>query len=84
VQGRGNHSSVHAVNRFSIDFGQFHSELAGFSTWNITSRTVAGVDTGGTGAFVSNVNGVATVDGVTASGVPTQGSISAGPPKPGP
>jgi hypothetical protein len=84
VQGNGNHSTVHALNRFSIDFGQFHSELAGFSSWNINSKTVGGVDTGGSGAFVSTVNGVATVDGVTASGVPAQGTVSAGAPKPGP
>jgi len=84
VQSRGNRSVSHALNRFSIDFGAFHAELQGYSTWNIVSKSQGGIDLGGSGPFTSNVNGVSTWDNVTISEVPTQGTITASAPKPGP
>ncbi len=84
IQSHGNHTVSHSLNRFSIDFGAFHAELQGYSTWNIVSKTQEGLDLGGSGSFVSNVDGVSTWDQVTVSSVPTQGTITAGPVKPGP
>ena len=84
VKTGGNHSVSHSLNRFSIDFGAFHSELQGHSTWNIVSKNQGGLDMGGSGSFTSNVNGVSTWDSVTIADVPTQGTITASAPKPGP
>jgi hypothetical protein len=80
----GNHTVSHSINEFSIDFGAFHAELQGPSTWNIVSKNQGGLDLGGTGTFTANVNGLSTWDNVTSSGVPTQGTITAGAPKAGP
>jgi hypothetical protein len=84
VQTRGSHTVSHSLNRFSIDFGAFHAELQGYSTWNIVSKSQGGIDLGGSGPFTSNVNGVSTWDNVTISEVPTQGTVTASAPKPGP
>jgi hypothetical protein len=84
VKTGGNHTASHALNRFSIDFGAFHAELQGHSTWNIVSKNQQGLDLGGSGSFTSSVNGVSTWDSVTVADVPTQGTITASAPKPGP
>ena len=78
----GTHTISRAINRFSIDSGGFKAELQGFSTWNINQKLVDGVDVSGTGAFVSSVNGVGSVDGVTTGSVTMHGTVTAGPPKP--
>jgi hypothetical protein len=83
IQTRGNHTVSHSVNSFSIDFGAFHAELQGASTWNIVSKNKQGLNLGGSGTFTSNVNGVSTWDNVTLLAVPTQGTITASAPKPG-
>jgi hypothetical protein len=81
IHTTGTRTSSRAINRFSFDFLSFHAELQGFSTWNITEKTVDGVDISGTGSFSANVNGAVTVDGVTEDVVPVHGTITAGPPK---
>jgi hypothetical protein len=83
IQTRGDRTVSHSINSFSIDFGAFHAELQGVSTWNIVSKTKQGLDLGGSGTFTSNVNGVSTWDNVTLLQVPTQGTITASAPKPG-
>jgi hypothetical protein len=80
---KGNTTTVSAINRFSIDYGGFHSELQGFSTWKFVYKTVQGINVGGSGSFTSSVNGRGTEDGVTQADVPMQGTITAGAPKPG-
>ncbi len=83
IRVAGTRTTSYAINRFSIDFGGFHAELQGFSTWSIVQRTQGGVDLSGSGSFSSAVNGRGTADGVTQTDVPMQGTITAGPPKPG-
>jgi hypothetical protein len=67
----GSRITTRASNRFSIDFGGFHAELQGFTTWNASSQTP-----GGQGSFSSSVNGWSTVDDVTQALSPTKGTIS--------
>jgi hypothetical protein len=80
---RGSSISVHGTDRFSIDFGGFHAELQGATTWSASHRLVSGVDTSASGSFRSTVNGNGTIDGVTPGNVPMSGTISGGSPKPG-
>ena len=84
MSGNGPNITTRAINRFSIAFGDLpYFELQGFSTWHIAQKTVNGVDISGSGSFTSSVNGILTV-GDGAQYAPVRGTISAGPPKPGP
>src|SRR5205807_2297661 len=60
VTQTGSRTMTYALNRFSIDFGEFHAELQGLSTWSANATTP-----GGEGAFHSTVNGECVIDGVT-------------------
>ena len=70
VSMSGSRVTMLALNRFSFDFGGFHAELQGFSTWVGT--------TGGRGSFVSTVTGQGAADGTTVTGGPMRGSVSGG------
>ncbi len=97
VQSSRNKLSAVAINRFSIDFEEFHAELQGFTSWNGGTSTLVGnfapfspfmpvnaaspANSLGIAAFSSTLNGEGTIDGVTQHGVPMQGSVTAGSPK---
>jgi hypothetical protein len=70
----GTRTATRAIDRFSVEFGGFLAELQGFSIWNIS---------GGSGAFVANVNGAIYIDGVTDDWIPAHGTITASAPKAG-
>ena len=75
--GAGNR--IYAFNQFSIDFGGFHAELYGTSTW-----TASPSGPGGQGSFHASVSGHCVVDGITSDDTPCQGSMSGSAPKPEP
>jgi len=74
--------SSHALNRFSIDSGSVRAELQGLSNWNISQRTVSGLNMGGAGSIYAKVNGWISIYNVTDSAVPVGGLIVAGRPRP--
>jgi len=73
LKSSGPRTASRAIDRFSIDFNGFAAELQGFSIWTIS---------GGSGAFVANVNGAVAIDGVTDDWIPARGTVSATAPRP--
>jgi hypothetical protein len=84
LSSHGASSTTYAVNRISVDFNSYHSELQGYSVWHSVEKTVNGVDLSGSGSFSSIVAGEITIDGVTNGQIPVRGTVTVGAPVVGP